>query len=103
MATKAEKDQALQTASPNKREAETRIVKLKCSTGKGESKTETEFDGEMPASLADAIALEGVNGVFKRYLNSLAIELQGEQRAKLAPEGEKKERKRASYLEELGV
>ncbi|MGH9426567.1 MAG: hypothetical protein ACRD2L_09750 [Terriglobia bacterium] len=84
-------------------QGKTRSVTLKCSTGKAESRTETEFQASMPASLGDAIALETEKGVFRRYLNSLAIELQGEQRQKLAPEGEKKERKRARYLEELGV
>lgn len=88
---------------PEKKQANTKVVTLKVSTGKGESKTESSFEAEMPASLADAIGLEGEKAVFRRYLSSLAIELQGQERAKLAPEGEKKERKRASYLEELGL
>jgi len=88
---------------PEKTHAQVKEVSLKCSTGKGDAKVEHDFAAKMPASLADAIALEGSKGVFRRYLNSLAIELQGEERQKLAPEGEKKERKRARYLEELGV
>jgi hypothetical protein len=86
-----------------KEDATTKSVKLVASTGKGDAKVTQDFEADMPASLGDAIALEGEKGVFKRYLSSLAIELQGEQRSKMAPAGEKKERKRASYLESLGV
>ena len=103
MATKQEKDAQLAGICPPKHEAKLKTVNLTVSTGKGEAKTSTEFTTEMPESLMDAIAAEGVTGVFRRYLSSLAIERQGEERAKLAPEGEKKERKRAKYLEELGL
>jgi hypothetical protein len=89
---------------PSQEHAQTKVVTLKCSTGKGDAKKEHDFQAKMPASLADAIALEGEKATFKRYLNSLAIELQGTERAKLAPEEKNGPgRKRASYLEELGV
>lgn len=103
MATKDEKNKALVDACPGRNEAAVRTVQLEVSTGKGDQKVTNKFDADMPETLADAIALEGLPAVFKRYLSSLAIELQGKERAKLAPEGEKKERKRASYLEELGL
>lgn len=103
MATRDEKHAALTASCPATAQAEIKTVTLKASTGRGDAKNTQEFQAEMPASLADAIAVEGVDAVFKRYLSSLAIELQGEQRSKMAPEGEKKERKRAGYLEELGV
>lgn len=79
-------------------------VELKAATGKGEARKEIPFQAKLPASLADAIAQEGEKEVFKRYINSLVISLQAEKRNEIAaPEGDGKGRKRASYLEELGI
>lgn len=88
---------------PEKKDAKVVAVTLKCSTGRGDDKNEQDFEASMPATLADAIALEGPKAVFARYLKHMAIELQAAERQKLAPAGEKKERKRANYLEQLGL
>lgn len=74
-------------------------VSTKTSTPDG-SKRETVAEVEVPATLRDAIAAEGEAKVFKRYLQSLGIEIQGEHRRELQ---EKKpgEKKRAGWLEEV--
>lgn len=103
MATRDEKHQTLAAACPGRQAAEIKRVTLRASTGKADKKVTEDFEADLPASLADAIAIEGADDVFKRYLSSRVIELQGDQRNKMAPEGEKKERKRAGYLDELGI
>lgn len=83
-----------------------KTVTLKAATGKGDAKKEVPFEAELPASLADAIAKEGEKEVFKRYINSLVISLQANKRSEIAtPDGAdgKPGRKRASYMEELGI
>lgn len=103
MATRDEKHGALASACPTKDQAEVKEVTLKASTGRGEAKVQEEFKVRMPSSLNDAIALEGADQVYRRYLSALAIFYQGEKRDEMTPAGETKERKRAKYLEELGV
>lgn len=79
-------------------------VTLTASTGSGDDKKEEEFPAQLPRTLADAVALEGEKDVFKRYINAYVINLQGQKRAELQAKGEGgKERKRAKYLEELGL
>lgn len=88
---------------PDKHQARLKEVDIPVSTGKGDDKKETVFKEKLPMSLADAIAFEGEKEVFKRYLNSLVIYLQGKQRVAL---GEKKSgtgRRRAPYMESLGL
>lgn len=84
----------------NKEHARFKTVKIPVSTGKGESKKEDILETEVPASLKDAIAAEGETKVYKRYLQSLGIDLQGDKRRELQ---DKKpgERKRASWMEEV--
>ena len=83
------------------------VVELNVSTGgrrEGTEKVEKSFMIAMPGSLKDAILLEGQDKVFERYLSALAIAQQAELRRQIATtDGEKKERKRAGYLETLGV
>ena len=90
---------------PDKREAQVKQVTLKVSTGKGDDKSEQDFDAELPASLADAVAMIGERAVFRRFINAHVVYLQGQERAKLqkASDTEPKERKRAQYLESLGL
>ena|SRR5947207_287685 len=57
---------------------------------------------EVPATLDDAILAEGKQKVFRRYIQALVIELQGEHRRDLQ-EKTPGERKRAPYLETLGI
>ena len=97
---------------------DTADVTLKVSTGKddpeaGTRKAAGEFPATLPKDLGSAVRLEadlnhcGLEEaskiVYKKYLLSKVIELQGKERMRLAPEGEKKERKRASYMEQLGL
>lgn len=78
-------------------------VKIEVSTGKGESKKTETREVEVPRTLADAVKAEGEQAVFKRYIGSLVINLQAGFRNEMKPEGEKTERKRANYLETLGI
>jgi len=97
---------------------DTADVTLKVSSGKddpeaGTRKAAGEFPATLPKDLGSAVRLEAdLNHcgaeeaskiVYKKYLLSKVIELQGKERMRLAPEGEKKERKRASYMEQLGL
>lgn len=88
----------LETAADGK----TVSVTLKASTGKGDARTEKEFDAKLPKSLRDAVDLLGEKQVFRFMTNALVIDLQGEMRADLQPAGETKGRKKAPYLEQLG-
>lgn len=77
-------------------------VPLGVSTRKGDG-AKTEFTTPLPKDLASAILHEGSEKeVLRYYIKAKVVELQAEQRNKLQPEGEKKERKKAAYLEELG-
>jgi len=97
---------------------DTATVSLKVSTGKddplkGTKKAEGEFPATLPKDLGSAVRFEANENkcgleeaskiIFKKYINSKVIELQGVERMRLAPEGEKKERKRAGYMEQLGL
>jgi hypothetical protein len=90
---------------PDKHEAKTKTVTLKVSTGKGDDKSEQDFEAELPASIGDAVALLGDKAVFRRFINAHVVYLQGVERAKLQKETETepRERKRAQYLESLGL
>jgi hypothetical protein len=89
---------------PDKQNAKVKMITLKVSTGKGDDKTEQDFDAELPASIEDAIALLGAKAVFRRFINAHVVYLQGVERAKLQKDDEQpKERKRAAYLESLGL
>jgi len=89
---------------PEKQHAKVKSVTLKVSTGKGDDKSEQDFQAELPASIADAVALLGEKAVFRRFINAHVVYLQGVERAKLQKDDEQpKERKRAAYLESLGL
>jgi hypothetical protein len=89
---------------PEKNQAQVKTVTLKVSTGKGDDKSEQDFPAELPASIEDAIALLGAKAVFRRFINAHVVYLQGVERAKLQKDDEApKERKRAAYLESLGL
>jgi hypothetical protein len=74
-------------------------VSTKTNTAGGE-KRESTLETEVPASLADAIKAEGEQKVYKRYLQALGIDLQGEKRRELQ-EKRAGEKKRAGWMEEL--
>lgn len=61
------------------------------------------FSSDLPLDLGSAIALEGELGVFRRVINSLVIEKQGEKRRELEAKEEGAGRTRAGYLTELGL
>lgn len=84
--------------------AKTVEADFSCSTGKGDDKKEIDFKAHIPATLEDAVKLEGSRTVFTRYLQSLAVGIQGIKRAELV-EKEAKEGsgKRARYLEAVGI
>jgi hypothetical protein len=91
---------------PDKHEAKVKTVTLKVSTGGKEgNKSEQDFEADLPASIGDAIALLGEKAVFRRFINAHVVYLQGVERAKLQKETETepRERKRAQYLESLGL
>jgi hypothetical protein len=90
---------------PDKHEAKVKTVTLKVSTGKGDEKSEQDFQADLPASLPDAVALLGEKAVFRRFINAHVVYLQGVERGKLQKEAdtEPRERKRAQYLESLGL
>jgi hypothetical protein len=91
---------------PDKHEAQVKTVTLKVSTkAGGDEKSEQDFEAELPASIGDAVALLGEKAVFRRFINAHVVYLQGVERAKLmkSVDTEPKERKRAQYLESLGL
>jgi len=90
---------------PDRHEINLKTVELKVSTGKGDDKDETTFQAELPASLGDAVAHLGERAVFRRFINAHVVYLQGQERAKLQKTSDEtpKERKRAAYLESLGL
>jgi hypothetical protein len=79
------------------------VVTLTASTGKGEAKNKTEFPANLPKTLHAGIRILGEKKVHRLFINALVVELQGDERSALAPKGEKKERKKAAYLETLGL
>ena len=90
---------------PDKKDAQIKTVTLKVTTGKGDDKHEQEFEAELPATLADAVAMLGEKAVFRRFVNAHVVYLQGVERGKLQKDNDEspKERKRAAYLESLGL
>lgn len=84
-------------------EADVVDVQLQVSTGKGDAKNKREFAARLPRNLAAASKLFGEKKVFKLFTNALVVELQGVERQKLQPVGEEKGRKKAAYLESLGL
>ena len=88
---------------PDKKDAQVKQVEIDVSAGKGDDKVETKFAAELPASLEDAIGLFGSKEVFRRFINAHVVYLQSQERNKLAATKEEKERKRAPYLESLGL
>lgn len=98
---------AASIAVPDKHQAQVKTVTLKVSTGKEKdgNKSEQDFEADLPASIGDAVALLGEKAVFRRFINAHVVYLQGVERAKLQKETETepRERKRAQYLESLGL
>lgn len=88
---------------PSRQDAKTKEVTIPVSTTVDGEKQEAEFQAELPASLSDAIALEGEKEVFKRFINSYVVYLQGLERNKLQSKGGGTTRVRARYMEELGL
>ena len=95
------------TVPDSKEAAQTVKVPIKVSTKVGEEKLEDEIERELPRSLGDAVALFGEKEVFKSFIQSYVIKLQNERRLELQDEASSQQesgtRKRAKYLEELGL
>jgi hypothetical protein len=95
------------TVPESKEAASTVTVPIKVSTKVGEEKLEDEIQRDLPKSLGDAVAIYGEKMVFKSFIQSLVISLQNERRLELQSEAteasETGGRKRAKYLEELGL
>lgn len=62
-----------------------------------------DFPADLPLNLGSAIALEGEEGVFRRVINSIVIEKQGEKRRELTAEAEGGGGRKAKYMQELGL
>jgi hypothetical protein len=88
---------------PDKHQAAMKAVQIDVSAGKGDDKVEAKFDAELPATLEDAIAAFGKKEVFRRFINAHVVYLQSQERNKIAKQTEEKERKRAPYLESIGL
>ena len=89
---------------PSRQEARTKEVTIPVSATVNGAKVESNFQTELPVSMADAIGLFGEKDVFRRFLNAHVVHLQSTERRKLtATDDSKPSRKRASYLEELEV
>jgi len=88
---------------PDKHQANMKPVQIDVSAGKGDEKVEAKFDAELPATLEDAIAAFGKKEVFRRFINAHVVYLQSQERNKIAKQTEEKERKRAPYLESIGL
>jgi hypothetical protein len=88
---------------PDKNQANMKQVEIDVSAGKGDDKVETKFAAELPATLEDAIAAFGKKEVFRRFINAHVVYLQSQKRNELTKETQERERKRAPYLESLGL
>lgn len=86
---------------PDRREARTKQVEIEVTSGKEGEEKKATFAAELPMSLADAVGMLGEQDVFKRFINSYVVYLQGKERNKLTRS--EKPRARASYLESLGI
>lgn len=82
--------------------ATTTEVPMTVTKGKDENQKKLDFKVHIPKTLADAVKIEGERAVFGRYLNALAVAIQAVKRQELGDE-KKGERKRASYLEAVGL
>lgn len=87
-------------AIPARGQEQVKTVTLQAGT-KGAEKV--DFQADLPLNLGSAIALEGEEGIFRRVINSLVIEKQGEKRRELQEKEEGEGRTRAKYLQELGL
>ena len=92
---------------PTKEEAQVVKVPIKVSTKVGDEKLEDEIERELPKSLGDAVAIYTEKEVFRAFIQSKVISLQNERRLELQDEANSKQegttRKRAKYMEELGL
>jgi hypothetical protein len=95
------------TIPDSKEQAQTVTVPIKVSTKVNDEKKEDEIERELPKSLGDAVAIFGEKEVFKAFIQSYVIKLQNERRLELQDEAAAQQdtgtRKRAKYLEELGL
>lgn len=87
---------------PDRPQAETKRVKIPVSTTVDGEKKVSDFEAELPRTLASAIALYGEREVFNRFINAHVVFLQGKERNALGRSSDKP-RKRAAYLEEVGL
>jgi hypothetical protein len=88
---------------PDKQSVTLRTVTIPVSTKVDGEKVTDEFSAELPATLEDAIAYFGRKEVFRKFINSQVVYLQGQKRNDMRPATAGKERKRATYMEELGL
>jgi glutamine synthetase len=88
---------------PDRNQAQVKPVQIDVSAGKGDDKVQDKFDAELPATLEDAISMFGKKEVFRRFINAHVVYLQSQKRNELTKQTEEKERKRAPYLESLGL
>ena len=65
-------------------------------------KISKDFTTKLPANLTAAVEVLGEKAVFRYFVNALVVDLQADERGKLAPAA-KGERKKAPYLEQLGL
>lgn len=61
-----------------------------------------DFECPLPSDLDTAVKVLGEKVVHRYFINALVVDLQATERNKLAP-SEKTGRKKASYLEEIGL
>lgn len=61
------------------------------------------FDAYLPGDLNTAVEVLGEKVVFGYFINALVVDLQASERAKLTPATAEGGRKKAKYLEELGL
>lgn len=87
-------------AVPSRADARLKACELQAGSRDQEK---VNFTADLPLDLGSAIAMEGEVGVFRRVINSLVIEKQGEKRRELQSKEEGGERTRAKYLTELGL
>jgi len=86
---------------PDRQHIQIKEVEIEVSTGDGDNEKTGKFTAELPKTLGDAVALLGEQDVFRRFINSYVVYLQGKERNKLSKDS--KPRARASYLESLGL
>jgi hypothetical protein len=99
----ARRRKAMTIEVPTRQQAVTKVVTIPVATKVDGEEKSAEFSCELPATLADAIALYGEKDVFRKFINSLVVYMQGQERLKLRGPVAGKERKRARYMEELNI